>query len=99
MRALEGGCSVPIGVETEWVGGGESENNRKLRIAATVVSVDGSEAVDAEQTGEVRTVEEAVALGLQVAQKLRDGGAQKILDVINAEREATRDDAKPWIPA
>lgn len=97
MRTLEGGCSVPIGVETEWVG--EGEETRTLRIAATVVSVDGSEAVDAEQVAEVRTREDAVAFGIRVAQHMRDNGAQKILDVINAEREATRDDAKPWIPA
>ena len=99
MRTLEGGCSVPIGVETEWVGSESGAGSRKLRIAATVVSVDGTEAADAEQVAEVRTVEEAVAFGLRVAQQLRDAGAQKILDVINAEREATRDDAKPWIPA
>ncbi|RYO95035.1 hypothetical protein DL766_007558 [Monosporascus sp. MC13-8B] len=93
MRTLEGGCSVPIGVETEWVG----EN--KLRLTATVVSVEGTEAADAEQVAEVRTREEAVEFGKRVAQQMRDNGAQKILDVINEDREANKDSAEPWVPA
>lgn len=40
MRALEGGCSVPIGVETEWVGQDNSVN--LLRMRAIVVSLDSS---------------------------------------------------------
>ncbi|KAI1406038.1 porphobilinogen deaminase [Hypoxylon fuscum] len=93
MRTLEGGCSIPIGVETQWV-----EPN-KLRLTATVVSVEGTEAVDAEEILEIRTREEAVAFGKKVAQTLTDGGAQKILDVINAEREANKDQAQPFVPA
>ncbi|KAK7752170.1 porphobilinogen deaminase [Diatrype stigma] len=96
MRALEGGCSVPIGVETEWV---ERDGRKLLRLTATVVSVEGTEAADAEQVQEVNTREEAVEFGKKVAQQMRDNGAQKILDVINADREATQDSAKPWVCA
>ncbi|KAI8630311.1 porphobilinogen deaminase [Xylariaceae sp. FL1651] len=93
MRTLEGGCSVPIGVETAWVG----EN--KLRLTACVVSVEGTEAADAESVEEIRTREQAVEFGKKVAQMLVDNGAQAILDVINADREASRDKAEPWVPA
>ncbi|KAI2471969.1 porphobilinogen deaminase [Annulohypoxylon bovei var. microspora] len=93
MRRLEGGCSIPIGVETKWVG------DNKLKLTATVVSVEGTEAADAENTEEIKTREEAVAFGIKIAQQLTDNGAQKILDVINAEREANQDKAEPWVPA
>ncbi|KAI2608187.1 porphobilinogen deaminase [Hypoxylon fragiforme] len=94
MRTLEGGCSIPIGVETSWVG-----DDGKLRLAATVVNVEGTEAVDADNAAVVKTREEAEAFGKVVAQQLTDSGAQKILDVINADREASRDSAQPWVPA
>ncbi|KAI2623091.1 porphobilinogen deaminase [Hypoxylon sp. NC1633] len=93
MRTLEGGCSIPIGVETKWLEG------KKLRLAATVVNVEGTEAADAETVEEITTREEAIEFGKKVAQQLTDGGAQKILDVINADREASRDSAEPWVPA
>lgn len=83
MRALEGGCSVPVGVETSW------EGNGKLRLRATVVSLDGQEAVDGDEVGEVSTLEEADGFGKRVARGLVDKGAQKILDVINANRVTT----------
>ena len=88
MRVLEGGCSVPIGVETAWVGGEEQEEGvaRKLRIRATVVSLDGSECVDGERTEEVASLAQADALGKKLAQDLVDSGAKKILDVINLGR-------------
>ncbi|KAI0157864.1 porphobilinogen deaminase [Hypoxylon sp. FL1284] len=93
MRTLEGGCSIPIGVETRW------DDDGRLRLAATVVSVEGTEAADAEQTAEVSTRDEAVDFGCRVAKELTDGGAQKILDVINADREANRDRAQPFVLA
>ncbi|WYZ38619.1 hypothetical protein EsH8_III_000533 [Colletotrichum jinshuiense] len=81
MRTLEGGCSVPIGVETSWV-----EDGKKLRLKATVVHVDGTQGVDAERTEAIGTAEEADTFGKLVAQDLVDGGAQKILDDINQVR-------------
>ncbi|KAI3321721.1 porphobilinogen deaminase [Xylariaceae sp. AK1471] len=93
MRMLEGGCSIPIGVETAWLEGD------KLRLTACVVSIEGTEAADAESVEEIKTREQAVAFGEKVAQMLVDNGAQAILDVINADREASRDKAEPWVPA
>ncbi|TDZ19180.1 Porphobilinogen deaminase [Colletotrichum sidae] len=93
MRTLEGGCSVPIGVETKWT---ESEGQKKLRLKATVVHTDGQQGVDAERLATVETVEEAEDFGKLVAQDLVDGGAQDILDVINSARPAT--DTAPTAP-
>ncbi|KAK7965748.1 porphobilinogen deaminase [Apiospora aurea] len=93
MRTLEGGCSIPIGVETKWIEG------NTLRMVSTVVSVDGTEGADAEMEEQITTREEAVAFGKKIAQALTDKGAQKILDVINAEREVNQQGAEKWVPA
>lgn len=81
MRTLEGGCSVPIGVETTWI-------EDKLRVRATVVSVDGKESVDAEMLEGVSSPESAEEYGQRVALDLVERGAGKILDAINAKRPA-----------
>ncbi|KAI1500554.1 porphobilinogen deaminase [Biscogniauxia marginata] len=93
MRTLEGGCSIPIGVETVWVEG------EKLRLTATVVNVEGTEAVDGEGVEVIKSREEAVEFGNRIAKQLADNGAQKILDEINAEREANQTESNPWVPA
>ncbi|KAF4120627.1 hydroxymethylbilane synthase [Geosmithia morbida] len=79
MRFLEGGCSVPIGVETSWVDG-------KLRLRATVVNVDGTEAVDADDTEAITTTEEADQYGKRVATDLVTRGADKILASITSNK-------------
>ena len=86
MRALEGGCSVPIGVETVLESGGKT-----LQLKAVVVTVDGENAVHGE--GNVTFVEDenedaaADRLGLQVAKELLGRGAQKLLDAIRFLKE------------
>lgn len=85
MRTLEGGCSIPIGVETTWVGEGES---KKLRLKAVVVSLDGTEAVDGEQTEAISTREQADSFGVKMAKELVEKGARKILDAVNDVRSA-----------
>ncbi|PKS07272.1 hypothetical protein jhhlp_005874 [Lomentospora prolificans] len=75
MRTLEGGCSVPIGVETKWVDG-------KLKLTATVVNMEGNQFADVEETEAITTQEEADKFGREVAQKLSERGADKILDAI-----------------
>lgn len=81
MRTLEGGCSVPIGVETEWVEKG------KLLMKAIVVSLDGSEAVYVEKLDEVLSEESAEEIGWKVAGELVEKGAGKILEAINLNRK------------
>ncbi|EIT75997.1 porphobilinogen deaminase, dipyromethane cofactor binding domain-containing protein [Aspergillus flavus] len=80
MRTLEGGCSAPIGVETEWISAGA------LSIHAIVVSLDGTKSVEDTIVSNVKTVEEATALGKELAARLVKAGAGEILNNINANR-------------
>jgi hydroxymethylbilane synthase len=80
MRTLEGGCSVPIGVETTWIEKG------KLLMKAIVVSLDGTESVEAERLGKVLNVKDADEFGWELAQDLVKKGASKILEAINLNR-------------
>lgn len=82
MKTLEGGCSVPIGVETEWVEAGD------LRMRAIVVSLDGVQSVQDTIDMEVQTVDEATALGQKLAARLTKAGAEAILNDIIANRPA-----------
>jgi len=81
MRTLEGGCSVPIGVETEW------EDGDILIMRAVVVSLDGSEAVEAEEKMVVKTKEYAEEFGVVVARMLVQRGADNILEAITLNRK------------
>ena len=102
LRTLEGGCSVPIGVETEWeYEGGEGEEEGKgerkgdgnsdgkgdiLVMRAIVVSVDGTEAVEGERRQRVTNLQEADECGWKMAQELVEKGAGKILEKITLNR-------------
>ncbi|KAF9360753.1 porphobilinogen deaminase [Mortierella sp. AD094] len=93
MRILEGGCSVPIGVWTEFVpksGTEESEDVGSLHLKALVASLDGTEIAEAEATAEVNgSVELAIELGRTVASQLLAKGADKILEKVLKDRHAT----------
>lgn len=80
LRTLEGGCSVPIGVETEWIEKG------KLLMKAIVVSLKGDEAVETERLAEVLTEKDADEFGWAVSQDLVAKGASKILEAITLNR-------------
>lgn len=80
MRTLEGGCSVPIGVETTWIEKG------KLLMKAIVVSLDGTQCVETERLDEILTVKDADEFGWKLAQELVEKGAGKILEAINLNR-------------
>jgi len=86
MRALEGGCSVPIGVETSLEKGGKT-----LNLKAVVVTVDGENAVHGEGSvifeGDNDEDSAANGLGLKVAKDLLSRGAQKLLDAIRFQKE------------
>lgn len=83
MRTLEGGCSVPIGVETEWLG---QPQESVLRMRAIVVSLDGSQCVEDTIDATIRTNDEATALGKKLAASLVEAGADAILKDININR-------------
>jgi hydroxymethylbilane synthase len=80
MRTLEGGCSVPIGVNSRFEG-------RTLHLRGLVASVDGKQV--AEDDADIEIPDDASAesyaneLGELVAQKLLDLGARAILDQIH----------------
>jgi hydroxymethylbilane synthase len=72
LRILEGGCQVPIGVNTEIDGD-------NLTLTGIVASVDGQKLVKDSVTGAAKDAE---AIGAQLAELLRQQGAQEILEEI-----------------
>lgn len=75
LRELEGGCQVPIGVNTTLDGD-------SLILTGMVASIDGKKMVRGTVTG---AATEAEAIGIQLAQQLREQGASEILAEIFAE--------------
>jgi hydroxymethylbilane synthase len=75
LRELEGGCQVPIGVNTQIEGD-------QLTLKGMVASLDGQRLIKDTVTGAATDAEQ---LGIQLAEKLKQQGAQEILDQIFAE--------------
>ncbi|AFZ60574.1 hydroxymethylbilane synthase [Anabaena cylindrica FACHB-243] len=75
LRSLEGGCQVPIGVNTEIVDG-------NLTLTGIVASVDGQKLVQDTVTG---LANDAEKLGTELANILRKQGATEILETIFTE--------------
>ncbi|MDH6100599.1 hydroxymethylbilane synthase [Anabaenopsis sp. FSS-46] len=75
LRVLEGGCQVPIGVNTDI-------NGQELTLTGIVASVDGQKLVKDTVTGAAKDAEN---LGAELAQLLRQQGAQEILEEIFTE--------------
>lgn len=74
LRELEGGCQVPIGVNT-------TIEDDVLTLTGIVVSLDGQNLVKDTVSGSAADAEK---LGTELAHRLRNQGAQKILDEILA---------------
>ena len=92
LRVLEGGCSVPVGthtilVEKDWEAG-------SLEITGGVTSLTGDEHVQHTLKEEVKSVEEAEAMGSKLAKILIETGAKAILDDITQDREKRIGEAK-----
>lgn len=75
LRELEGGCQVPIGVNT-------SLDGDQLTLIGMVASLDGKRLVKDSVTGNATDAE---TLGTQLAHQLRQQGAGEILSEIFAE--------------
>ncbi|AFY34673.1 hydroxymethylbilane synthase [Calothrix sp. PCC 7507] len=75
LRDLEGGCQVPIGVNTEI-------NGDDLTLTGIVASVDGQKLVKDTVTGTAKNAEQ---VGTELANILRQQGAQEILAEIFTE--------------
>jgi hydroxymethylbilane synthase len=74
LRELEGGCQVPIGVNT-------AIDGDSLTLTGIVAALDGQRVVKGEIAGNKADAEK---LGTELAQQLRQQGAQEILDEILA---------------
>ncbi|KIK70356.1 hypothetical protein GYMLUDRAFT_51633 [Collybiopsis luxurians FD-317 M1] len=81
LRRLEGGCSVPVGIESSL----DSEN--VLTITGCVTALDGSKHVEHTMKVAVKSEEEVEDVGTRLAQILIDTGAKEILDDITVDRE------------
>lgn len=77
LRELEGGCQVPIGVNTQL-------ENDILTLTGLVASLDGQQLLKDSISGSAQQAEQ---LGEDLAQKLRKEGAGEILAAILAEIE------------
>ncbi|KAJ5492297.1 Porphobilinogen deaminase N-terminal [Penicillium expansum] len=84
LRTLEGGCSAPLGVETEWVQ--NAQGAKQLRMRSVVVSVDGKECAQVELEADVTSAESAEAFGITVAKALVADGAGDILETIQQNK-------------
>ena len=78
LRQLEGGCQVPIGVNTHFDGDGD---DAELVLTGMVASLDGLRLIRDTVRGDQRDPE---ALGIALAHKLREQGAGEILEEIFA---------------
>jgi len=72
LRELEGGCQVPIGVNTTIEGD-------SLTLTGLVASLDGQRVIKDTITGATADAEQ---LGIELAQRLRQQGAKEILEEI-----------------
>lgn len=93
LRVLEGGCSVPVGTHTEIVEKGEG-GAIVLKITGCVTSLTGAEHVQHSLEEEVRSVEEAEAVGAKLARILIDTGAKAILEDLTQDRDKRIGEAK-----
>ncbi|NEQ50586.1 MAG: hydroxymethylbilane synthase [Leptolyngbya sp. SIO3F4] len=75
LRELEGGCQVPIGVNTVIEGD-------ILTLTGIVASLDGQTLVKDTISGPLDTADD---MGTTLAKRAKDAGAQAILDAISAE--------------
>jgi len=72
LRELEGGCQVPIGVNSKI-------QNEQLCLTGMVASLDGERLIKDQYIGNINDPEE---VGKELAKKLKQQGAEKILSEI-----------------
>ena len=87
LRVLEGGCSVPVGVESALKVKTEGLRGGILKLTGCVTSLDGGRHVEHTVEKEVQSLEEAEEVGAGLARVLMGTGAQAILDEITKDRE------------
>ena len=70
LHALGAGCSLPVGVNCEWVG-------ERLHLYGQITSLDGTQKIEANASD---IASNAIGLGIQVANDLTKLGGAKLLD-------------------
>lgn len=93
LRVLEGGCSVPVGV-TSALEPAPAGGDERLVLTGSVTGIDGQVHVEHTVVEDVRTREDAEAVGAQLARILIDTGAGVILDAITKDRERRAGETK-----
>ena len=76
-RQLGGSCEVPLAAHATW-----DQDHKSMSIRSFVASTDGKAICLANGNGPVRSVEEAEALGLAVAQDLLAQGAAELIPAL-----------------
>tara|TARA_Y100000589_G_scaffold330920_1_gene382204 strand:+ start:1299 stop:2249 length:951 start_codon:yes stop_codon:yes gene_type:complete len=72
LRELEGGCQVPIGVNTQIT-------NNQLKLTGMVASIDGKKLIKDTYYGDLHNAED---IGIKLASQLKKEGAEEILKEI-----------------
>ncbi|KAG9314744.1 porphobilinogen deaminase [Chiua virens] len=104
LRTLEGGCSVPVGVNTkltqvvegkERLTSGESKlESGVLEITGCVTSLDGERQFVKTIEERVTSTTEAAEVGKRIGQILLESGAREVLEEIKADRAARAREAE-----
>ena len=78
LATVEGGCQVPVGVHAVSAEAG-------IRVEAVIASLDGSTLLRDALEAEVKDAQEAIAVGVNLAEKLLARGGREILRSIGIE--------------
>lgn len=81
MRYLEGGCSVPLGVHSDY-----NESKQELTLKGIIVSPDGAVSIEDEVIKRITCDEDCEQVGIELGDKLKAKGAKEILDKIDMTR-------------
>ncbi|KNE89907.1 hypothetical protein PSTG_16638 [Puccinia striiformis f. sp. tritici PST-78] len=95
LRRLEGGCSIPVGVQSSLVDLPTPcpwAPKARLTLIGVVTSVDGLEEVTKEASLDVCGTKDAIHLGTTLADQLFRDGADKILDQLNSVKKSDLND-------
>ncbi|KAF9229763.1 porphobilinogen deaminase [Gyrodon lividus] len=103
LRTLEGGCSVPVGVNTKLTNVEHGEERLRsgdlilksavLEITGCVTSLDGERQFVKTIEGKITNAGEAEDLGKKLGEMLLQTGAGQILEEIKADRAARAEEA------
>jgi hydroxymethylbilane synthase len=85
LRVLEGGCSVPVGINSAFVPSPDGRPS-KLELTGVVTALDGKLHVEHTLSEQISSRDDAEAMGERLARILIETGAQEILDEVATDR-------------